>query len=297
MGNDKNIFWGLVVRPGKRYETVVEEPFRITKACLEPSTAAQKVSSLYLESDNSSEFIIASLSTKILNVSLDLAFNLGEKICFKVDGPGSVHLTGNLLSPDDEADNDMMDQSDSSLDDGEASDDSESSSDESTCEPETKKAKKDEVKSTNTNKLKDTPKVKLKAPTQNSKQQQPKPAGTKTGNDGVVVEDLVVGGGQVARKGNGVGLYYKGWLQNNSKVFDSCLAGKPFKFKLGSGHVIAGWDKGVVGMKVGGKRRLTISPRMGYGSSGAPPRIPPNATLVFEVECKFVKVYGGNNVL
>jgi len=297
MGNDKNIFWGLVVRPGKRYETVVEEPFRITKACLEPSTAAQKVSSLYLESDNSSEFIIASLSTKILNVSLDLAFNLGEKICFKVDGPGSVHLSGNLLSPDDEADNDMMDQSDSSLDDDEASDDSESSSDESTCEPETKKTKKDEDKNTNTNKPKDTPKVKLKAPTQNSKQQQLKPAGTKAGNDGVVVEDLVVGGGEVARKGNGVGMYYKGWLQSNSKVFDSCLAGKPFKFKLGSGQVIAGWDKGVVGMKVGGKRRLTIPARMGYGSSGAPPRIPPNATLVFEVECKFVKVYGGNNVL
>merc|ERR1719209_2347932 len=108
--------------------------------------------------------------------------------------------------------------------------------------PKRKKRGNDEVTHTNTNKPKDTAKVKLKAPTQNSKQQQPKPAGTKTGNDGVVVEDLVVGGGEVARKGNGVGLYYKGWLLNNSKVFDSCLAGKPFKFKLGSGQVIAGWD-------------------------------------------------------
>jgi len=297
MGIPKNIFWGLVVRPGKRYETVVEEPFRITKACLEPSTAAEKVSSLYLESDNSREFIIASLSTEIFNVSLDLAFNLGEKICFKVEGLGSVHLSGNLLRPD-EADIEMMDQSDSSMDDDEGSiDDSESSSDESTCEPETQKKGNDDVKHTNTNKPEDTPKVKLKVPALKSKQQQPKQAETKTSNDGVVVEDLIVGVGQVARKGNGVGLYYKGWLQNNSKVFDSCLSGKPFKFKLGSGQVIAGWDKGVVGMKVGGKRRLTIPARMGYGSSGAPPRIPPNATLVFDVECKFVKVYGGNNVL
>jgi len=281
---EKNLFWGLVVRPGKRYETVVEAPFRITKACLEPTTAAEKVSSLYLESDNSREFIIASLSTGIFNESLDLAFNLGEKICFKVEGPGSVHLSGNLLRPD-EADIGMLDHSDSSIDDDEASiDDNES--DESTCEPQTKIMKTDNVNNTNAKKPKDTPKVKQKVPTLNSNH-----------NEGVVVENIAVGDGQVARKGNGVGLYYKGWLQNNGKVFDSCLAGKPFKFKLGSGQVIAGWDKGVVGMKVGGKRRLTIPARMGYGSQGAPPRIPPNATLVFDVECKFVKVYGGNNVL
>ena len=71
-------------------------------------------------------------------------------------------------------------------------------------------------------------------------------------------------------------------------VFDSCLKGKPFKFRLGAGEVIKGWDVGVEGMKVGGKRRLTIPPQMAYGAKGAPPDIPANSHLVFEVECKAV---------
>ena len=71
-------------------------------------------------------------------------------------------------------------------------------------------------------------------------------------------------------------------------VFDSCLKGKPFKFRLGAGEVIKGWDVGIEGMKVGGKRRLTIPPQMAYGAKGAPPDIPANSHLVFEVECKAV---------
>ena len=80
-----------------------------------------------------------------------------------------------------------------------------------------------------------------------------------------------------------------GCLKENNKKFDSLQAGKPFKFKLGSGQVIKGWDVGVIGMKVGGKRRLTIPPKLGYGGQGSPPDIPPHATLVFDIECKFVK--------
>merc|ERR1712037_431063 len=88
---------GLVVKPGKRYETEVQEPFRITKACLEMSTAGESVSSLMIECDNNEEFIIANLSSSVFNETVDLSFNEGEKICFKVDGPGTVHMTGNLL--------------------------------------------------------------------------------------------------------------------------------------------------------------------------------------------------------
>ena len=80
-----------------------------------------------------------------------------------------------------------------------------------------------------------------------------------------------------------------GRLKTNNKKFDGLKDGAPFKFKLGKGQVIKGWDLGVMGMKVGGKRRLTIPPKFAYGASGAPPDIPPNSTLVFDIECKFVK--------
>merc|ERR1740129_1482682 len=111
----------------------------------------------------------------------------------------------------------------------------------------------------------------------------------RTLKGGIQSEDSVVGTGPEVRPGSVVGMFYSGKLKNNNKQFDSCTQGKPFKFKIGKGEVIKGWDIGVMGMKVGGKRTLVIPPQMGYGGAGAPPDIPGNATLVFDVECKFVK--------
>ena len=85
-----------------------------------------------------------------------------------------------------------------------------------------------------------------------------------------------------------VGMFYEGKLKSNGKTFDKNLGGKPFKFRLGAGEVIKGWDVGLDGIKVGGKRRLTIPASFAYGKQGAAPEIPPNATLVFDVECKAV---------
>jgi FK506-binding nuclear protein len=85
-----------------------------------------------------------------------------------------------------------------------------------------------------------------------------------------------------------VGVYYVGRLQQG-KVFDQCNKGQPFKFRLGGGDVIKGWDMGVAGMKIGGKRRLTIPAHLGYGKRGSPPDIPSNSTLVFDVELKSVQ--------
>ena len=98
------------------------------------------------------------------------------------------------------------------------------------------------------------------------------------------IEDLVVGTGEEAKNGQNVSVHYTGWLTNGTKFDSSVDRGRPFNFPLGGGRVIKGWDVGVAGMKIGGKRKLTIPPEMGYGARGAAGVIPPNATLVFEVE-------------
>jgi FKBP-type peptidyl-prolyl cis-trans isomerase len=98
------------------------------------------------------------------------------------------------------------------------------------------------------------------------------------------IEELVAGTGPEAMNGQTVSVHYTGWLTSGSKFDSSVDRKQPFEFKLGAGQVIKGWDQGVAGMKVGGKRKLTIPPELGYGARGFPGAIPPSSTLVFEVE-------------
>jgi FKBP-type peptidyl-prolyl cis-trans isomerase len=100
---------------------------------------------------------------------------------------------------------------------------------------------------------------------------------------GLFVLDLEVGEGQVAEAGQLVTVHYTGWFLGGEKFDSSVDRGEPYVFPLGGGQVIAGWDEGVAGMRVGGKRRLVIPPEMAYGPEGRP-GIPPNSTLVFNVE-------------
>src|SRR5438876_7263041 len=106
--------------------------------------------------------------------------------------------------------------------------------------------------------------------------------------NGLKYTDTKTGDGATATAGKKVSVYYTGWLSDNGakgKKFDSSVdRGQPFQFTLGAKQVIAGWDEGVAGMKVGGTRTLTIPPELGYGARGAPGAIPPNATLIFDVE-------------
>ena len=105
----------------------------------------------------------------------------------------------------------------------------------------------------------------------------------------LIIEELSVGEGVEAVVGKQVSVHYTGWLTDGTKFDSSLDRNDPFDFPLGRGHVIRGWDEGVAGMKVGGKRKLTIPPEMGYGARGAGGVIPPNATLVFEVALLGVK--------
>ncbi|MDP9035187.1 MAG: FKBP-type peptidyl-prolyl cis-trans isomerase [Myxococcota bacterium] len=115
-----------------------------------------------------------------------------------------------------------------------------------------------------------------------------KPAGSSPQPDAptkLEIVDTLAGSGREAKTGDTVHVLYTGTLMNGSK-FDSTAdrGNEPFKFKLGAGEVIKGWDQGVVGMKTGGKRRLRIPAALGYGDNGSPPSIPPGAGLVFDVE-------------
>jgi len=103
-------------------------------------------------------------------------------------------------------------------------------------------------------------------------------------SSGLKYVDLVTGEGRQPKKGKTVVVHYTGWLENGQKFDSSLDRGQPFSFRIGMGQVIRGWDEGVMSMRVGGKRRLTIPPKLGYGARGAGGVIPPNATLIFEVE-------------
>ena len=98
------------------------------------------------------------------------------------------------------------------------------------------------------------------------------------------IEDLTVGTGAEATSGKKISVHYTGTLTDGSKFDSSLDRGQPFDIILGAGQVIQGWDQGIVGMKVGGQRKLTTPPEMGYGARGFPPVIPPNSTLVFVVQ-------------
>ena len=110
------------------------------------------------------------------------------------------------------------------------------------------------------------------------------PAALTSKPSGLRFQDLSSGQGAEAVEGRTAVVHYTGWLTNGQKFDSSRDRGEPFAFRIGAGQVIAGWDEGVAGMKVGGRRKLVIPADLGYGQAGAPPVIPPGATLVFDVE-------------
>ncbi len=116
------------------------------------------------------------------------------------------------------------------------------------------------------------------------KKAKPAKAKTITTASGLKYQEVKVGSGALAESGKHVRVHYTGRLTNGTKFDSSLDRGQPIEFPLGAGRVIKGWDEGIAGMKVGGKRMLTIPPNLAYGQAGRPPVIPPNSTLIFDVE-------------
>lgn len=108
-------------------------------------------------------------------------------------------------------------------------------------------------------------------------------------DNGLIVQDIIVGNGKVAANGDTLAAHYIGTLENGTKFDSSYDRGQPLEFVLGAGQLIQGWEFGLVGMKEGGKRKLVVPASLGYGAKGAGGVIPPNATLVFEIELVSVK--------
>ena len=117
----------------------------------------------------------------------------------------------------------------------------------------------------------------------------PAAANEVTTSSGLKYQDLVVGNGPLAESGSQVTVHYTGWLTDGTKFDSSLDRNQPFPFTIGAGNVIRGWDEGVKGMRVGGKRKLTIPYDLAYGAEGRPPVIPPKATLIFDVELLSVR--------
>uniref|UniRef100_A0A7S4KFM9 peptidylprolyl isomerase n=1 Tax=Paramoeba aestuarina TaxID=180227 RepID=A0A7S4KFM9_9EUKA len=316
----REFFWSMEIKPGKRYSETLNEDLHITHICLGDDAKANSLSILYCEPEENLVHPICRLREgKTDQLMLNLYFPAGADLTlFSKEDSATLHLLGyfqevNDFDSEDEEDSDIEDSEDEEEEDEEVKIDPKSSKRKAEAPPTqqqpTKKAK-DAKKSIATASAPNLGQVNLKEATKKkevakkevkkdakkeapkkeepAKKEAPKKEAPKKDEigmskklaQGVVATVTQAGKGTaVAKNGKKVKVQYRGTLQKGGKQFD---AGK-IDFRLGIGEVIKGWDIGVNGMKLGEKRTLIIPPAAGYGKRGAPPDIPPHATLKFEV--------------
>lgn len=316
------MFWGLVVQPNKKYSKTVSTPFHVSQAVLDVTSAISDTDvQLILKSDKVDYVLCVLRKSGTVQVPLDLIFSEGDDISFRSVG-GTVHLTGYLVDeqlypnigeeeevevdeeevpqlvpaapkkkkklappdPDTTSENEQSAESAEGSDNDDDEDDSEDEDSDASEPPQPPPPKIPKLNGMQNGLSKKKVKDKESKQKKQKQQQQTSPKSTLQG--GVKIEDLRVGQGPVAKAGKKVQVYYEGRFKTNNKIFDKTNAGKGFEFVLGRSEVIKGWDVGVQGMKVGGKRRIVCPPSMAYGSKGSPPAIPSNSTLVFDVELR-----------
>jgi len=320
-GGANRSFWAIELQPGKEFTTSPDFDLHVTQAVL-PAAAKDKertVVSVKIDEEDAEKKPIAIAALRIDHAesqNIDLVFDANETVTFSVSGKNPVHLSGYLIPPAGAESGDEFDYDDEEIDEDEFGSEQEGSEEDvdedeikaqieaagkrkalaQNGAPAQKKAKQDQPKAAAAPQQKpqqakpqDTPKSEGKKPQQQQQQQkspaqpQQKAPQTKKFENGLEVTTLKEGTGRVAKNGDKAFVKYIGKLTKGGKVFDKSLD-KPFPFALGRHEVIAGWDLGVVGMKIGEKRKLVIPSALGYGARGAKPEIPGNASLTFEVE-------------
>jgi FK506-binding nuclear protein len=298
-------FFSLILGPLSSKTIKLPYTLRLSQAVLGLEKNSTK-GTLYLKVNEDPRVLICRLSSAGLEAfSFELYLDVDSSVEFFNEGDASVHLTGNWTPTGvEEVDEDIDEDEDEEEEEEEVQ--KEESAKEKPGKKEQAKGKKADKDDKKEQQKKNTPE---KSDTNNKKRKledlpttspQKKPDSSpekKTESSpakpkievkpgGLTIEDVKVGTGHVAASGKYVKVKYVGQLKNG-KVFDKSTT--PFGFRLGNGDVIEGWDLGVAGMKVGGKRKLVIPPKLGYGQKGAPPDIPGGATLVFDVELISVK--------
>ncbi|KAF9211198.1 peptidylprolyl isomerase fpr4 [Podila verticillata] len=322
-------FWGLTVLPDKTYRQVVENSFKLSMAALDETTKPGRSSvRVTVDKKTFVLCSLAAGKTEQQTLDLvftegeEITFSVSGENTVHLSG-------NYLPEEDFGSDEDMYDDEDDMEDDMEEDDEEEDEEDDEEGEEnaivtkgakrvaqfeektapakkqakvetpvkkeEAKKEAKKEIKKEEPKKeakketKKEEPKKEVKKEVKKEKEAPKKEEPKKTVlASGLVIEDVKVGTGAAAKSGKKIGMRYIGRL-TNGKVFDKNTSGQPFHFNLGRGEVIKGWDQGIQGMQLGGERRLTIPPALAYGARGAPPDIPKNATLVFEVKLVTLK--------
>ncbi|KAI7726064.1 hypothetical protein M8C21_009683 [Ambrosia artemisiifolia] len=305
----------MVPNRGVKIEEIVEDEKQNENAVSERLKKKNKSASKNVQSSSQQAVLKSSSSVPVLESEDEDGFPISASTNDKDSVPSGTKNTEMKKEADDSGKSAKRKRDDSVVGNDDLASKPQRGVEASTPEVDAKKAKKKNKKAKDTQEgannnnngvqketnLEQTPeKAALVAKDKKNKQQESTPGSKVTGSssaeakpsqvrtfpNGLVIEELQMGkpNGKRATPGKKVSMRYIGKLKKNGKVFDSNIGKAPFKFRLGVGQVIAGWDVGVKGMRVGDKRRLTIPPAMGYGAQGAGPDIPPNAWLVFDVE-------------
>jgi len=297
-GGSNQKFWAFVVKPGGDVPINTLLDMVLTRAVLAADSTSTERSVLQVKSAGETVTLAHLVLNRKEQTNLNLVFSAEEEVVFSVVGKNDIHISGYYELPDISDDDELeMEEDDEDEEvpvaapkEAQATSQKKRALSDTPAPAEKKPKTQEQSPAAAKSKTEATPKKKSEATpkkTEATPKKETKTPEKEGGNvtkmpNGLIIEEIKLGEGSLAKAGKQVGVKYAGFLTNGKK-FDSSLSA-PFNFKFGTGEVIKGWDLGLTGMRVGGKRKLTIPAKLGYGAAGAPPDIPGNSTLIFNVE-------------